>query len=236
MNGTTWRERALAAARGFYERDVIDGTPAGNQVIGVEIIGGATGHADPAYRNGKTAWCGYFAQCCFRAAGFNPALEVASAGKALEVYGRYRSDALAGAAAWALDTRTGAIEKIVDLHRRLGALRLVAKTPTPVMPGDVLLHCDDDGSWHGHVMMVWSAGTDSRVVTVIEGNSTRTLGPDGRQRDGVGMRVLSMTDPYLDYVVRPSDLDFDPAYRYFARHSQAEAAWKKLAVEGAPHG
>jgi len=141
-----------------------------------------------------------------------------------------------GAAAWALDTRTGTVEKIVDLHRRLGAPRQVAKTPAPVMPGDILLHCDDDGSWHGHVMMVWSAGTDSRVVTVIEGNSSRTLGPDGRQRDGVGMRVLAMTDPYLDYVVRPSDLDFDPAYRYFAKRSQAEAAAKKLAATGTPHG
>jgi hypothetical protein len=236
MNGTTWRDRALAAARAFYERDVVDGTPAGNQVIGGEIIGGATGHPDPAYQNRKVAWCGLFVQCCYRAAGFNPALEVASAGKALEVFGRYRSDALAGAAAWALDTRTGTVERIVELHRRPGALRQVTKTPSLVMPGDLLLHCDADGSWHGHVMMVWSAGTDSRVVTVIEGNSSRTLGPGGRQRDGVGMRVLSMADPFLDFVVRPSDLDFDPAYRYFARRSQAEAAWKKLAAGGAPHG
>ena len=236
MSRQPWRVTALDVARDFFEQDIVDGTEFGNSVIGLKIIGGATGHADPAYRNGKVAWCGLFVQCCYRGARFNPALEVASAGKALEVYGRYRSDALAGAAAWALDTRTGAIEKIVDLHRRLGALRQVAKTPAPVLPGDLLLHVNEPGSWHGHVMMVWSPGTDSRLVTVIEGNSSRTLGPTGAQRDGVGMRVLSMTDPYLDYVVRPSDLDFDPAYRYFARRDQAEAARKRLVAEGELHG
>ena len=115
-------------------------------------------------------------------------------------------------------------------------MRQVAKTPAPVIPGDILLHCDEDGSWHGHVMMVWSPSTDSRLVTVIEGNSSRTLGPTGMQRDGVGMRVLKLADPYVDWVVRPSDLDFDPAYRYFAKRSQAEAAAKKLVAQGARHG
>ena len=236
MNAATWRETALATARSFYERDVVDGTPEGNRVIGVEIIGAATGRPDPAYHNRKIAWCGFFVQACYRAAGFNRKLEVASAGKALHVFGRYRSDALAGAAAWALNTRTGAIETIVDLHRRLEAMRQVAKTPAPALPGDILLHVNAGGSWHGHVMMVWEAATDSRLVTVIEGNSARTLGPDGRQRDGVGMRVLSMDDPYVDWVVSPSDRDFDPAYRYFARRSQAEAARNKLVVVGEPHG
>ena len=114
--------------------------------------------------------------------------------------------------------------------------RQVAKTPAPALPGDILLHVNADGSWHGHVMMVWSASTDSRLVTVIEGNSARTLGPDGRQRDGVGMRVLSMDDSYVDWVVSPSDLDFDPAYRYFARRSQAETTWEKLVAADEPHG
>ena len=134
MNAATWRETALATARGFYERDVVDGTPDGNRIIGVEIIGAATGRPDRAYHNRKTAWCGYFVQACYRAAGFNRRLEVASAGKALEVFGRYRSDALAGAAAWALDTRDGTIERIVDLHARLRARRVVIKTPAPGPP------------------------------------------------------------------------------------------------------
>lgn len=236
MNEATWRDTALATARGFYERDIVDGTPAGNRVIGVEVIGAATGRPDPAYVNRKTAWCGYFVQACYRAAGFHRALEVASAGKALEVYGRYRSDALPGAAAWALDTRTGAIERIVDLHERLGARRQVTKTPCPAQPGDILLLVNQPGSWHGHVMMVWSVGTDARLVTVIEGNSIHTIGPDGRERDGVGMRALAMDDPYVDWVIRPSDLDFDPAYRVFARRSRAEAAWQKRAAEGAERG
>ena len=68
MNAQKWKDRALEAARAFYERDVVDGTAAGNRVIGVEIIGGATGRPETDYKNGKTAWCGYFVQCCYRAA------------------------------------------------------------------------------------------------------------------------------------------------------------------------
>ena len=119
---------------------------------------------------------------------------------------------------------------------RVGARHQVTKTPCPAQPGDILLHVNQPGSWHGHVMMVWSVGTDARLVTVIEGNSIQTLGPDGRERDGVGMRVLAMDDPYVNWVIRPSDLDFDPAYRVFARRSQAEAAWKKLVAAGGDHG
>lgn len=231
----SWREKVLAAAREFYERDIVDGTPEGNQVIGSEIIGGATGHPDPDYRNRKTAWCGFFVQCCFRKAGFNRALTLASAGKVLHPYGRYRSKALKGAPDWALDTRTGEIERIENLHRRVGKIRTVTELPGPVTPGDIVLHRKKK-SWNGHVMLVESVDEDAGTVTVIEGNSMKTVGPDGRQRDGVGMRTFDLDDPYLACAVSPSDLDFDPVYRYFATRKRAEKASTKLQAEGAGNG
>jgi len=224
----------LAAALEFYERDIVDGTPMGNQVIGVEIIGGATGHPDPDYHNLKTAWCGFFAQCCCRKAGFNRALTLASAGKVLHPYGRYRADTLKGAPDWALDTRTGEIERIEDLHHRLGKVRTVTDLPGPVTPGDIVLHTKKN-SWNGHVMLAESADTDAGTVTVIEGNSSHTIGPDGRKRDGVGRRTFRMDDPYLACAISPSDLDFDPAYRYFATREQAEDAWPEIR-EGIANG
>ena len=228
----SWRDQVLAAAREFYERDIVDGTPEGNQVIGVEIIGGATGHPDPDYQNRKTAWCGYFAQCCFGKAGFNQALTLASAGKVLHPYGRYRADTLKGALDWALDTRTGTIERIEDLHGRLGKPRTVTELPGHVASGDIVLHTRKK-SWNGHVMLAESVDEESGTVTVIEGNSSQTIGPDGRKRDGVGKRTFRMDDPYLACAVSPSDLDFDPAYRYFATREQAEDAWAELQEETA---
>ena len=230
----TWRQLALAAAKDFYDRDIQDGTAAGDQVIGQEIIGGATGRPDPDYRNHKTAWCGYFVQCCLRKAGFNKAISLASPGKTLFPYGHYRAETLKGADAWALDNRTGDIEAIQDLHRRLGKLRTVTLLPGSVQPGDIILHFKKS-SWSGHVMMAWSADEEAGTLTVIEGNSYKTIGPGGKRRDGVGKRVFKLDDPYLRCAVSPSELDFDPAYRYFATRKQAENAWAKL-QEGSANG
>jgi len=224
----------LAAAREFYERDIVDGAPDGNLVIGNEIIGGATGHPDPDYRNLETAWCGFFVQCCFRKAGFNRAVTLASAGKVLHPYGRYRAKALKGASDWVLDTRTGEIERIEDLHGRLGKVRTVTDLPGPVTPGDIVLHTKKN-SWNGHVMLAESVEMNASTVTVIEGNSSKTVGPDGRKRDGVGRRTFDLDDPYLDYVISPSDLDFDTAYRYFATRENAEDAWAEM-HEGTANG
>lgn len=228
-NQGLWREKVLATAKAFYERNVVDGTTEGNRIIGVEIIGGATGRPETDYKNGKTAWCGYFVQCCYRAAGFNKALSLASPGKAMEVVGKYRSGALPGAAAFALDTRTGVIEPIKDLHKRLGMMRTVVKAPGPVTPGDVVVYRKDDGSsWQGHVMMAYAVSPDGHELTIVEGNSYKTIGPDGKRRDGVGTRVFRIDDPYLTAFISPSDLDFDPAYQYFATREKAQAAWTKL--------
>ena len=226
----TWRQRALAAAQEFYDRNIVDGTPEGNQVIGVEIIGQATGRPDPDYRNHKTAWCGYFVQCCMRKAEFNNAISLASPGKALYPYGHYRAETLEGAEDWALDTRTGEIERIEDLHRRLGKLRVVTKLPGPVTPGDIILHFRKN-SWGGHVMMAESVDEEAGAFTVVEGNSYKTTGPDGKRRDGVGKRSFNLDDPYLACAVSPSELDFDPAYRYFATRKKAEKAWAQLQEE-----
>ena len=236
-NKGLWRERVLAVARSFYERNIVDGTPEGNRVIGVEIIGGATGRPEKDYKNGKTAWCGFFVQCCYRAAGFNLAVSLASPGKAVVVFGKYRSDALTGAAAFALDTRTGAIEPIKELHQRLGMLRAVTLPPGPVTQGDIVVYRKDGGkSWLGHVMMAWAVSPDGKELTVIEGNSYKTIGPDGKKRDGVGTRVFRMADPYLTAFVCPCDLDFDPAYQYFATREKAEKAAAKITAQGATNG
>jgi len=230
-----WRQRVLAVAEEFYDRNVVDGTPTGNQVIGVEIIGGATGRPDPDYRNHKTAWCGYFVQCCMRKAGFNKAISLASPGKALYPCGHYRAETLEGAEDWALDIRVGEIERIEDLHRRHGKLRTVTKLPGAVQPGDIILHFRKN-SWGGHVMMVWSVDEEAGAFTVIEGNSYKTIGPDGKRRDGVGKRTFNLDDPYLRCAVSPSELDFDPAYRYFATRKKAEKAWAKIQADGAGNG
>jgi hypothetical protein len=231
----TWRPRVLATAEAFYQRDVVDGTVQGNRIIGVEIIGGATGSPDYAYQNRKTAWCGFFGQCCYRAAGFNLAECLASAGRVVEVFGFYRHEAMAGAPAWALDTRTGAIEHIQDLHRKLEAARRVWKGAAHALPGDLVVYRKKD-SWNGHVMLAWSVDVGAGEITVIEGNHSKAVGPTGKRRDGVGKRVLKLDDPYLGFTVRPSDLDFDPAYRYFASRLQAEKQRAVLLASGGLHG
>jgi len=104
-----------------------------------------------------------------------------------------------------------------------------------VTQGDIVLHTRKK-SWNGHVMLAESVDQEAGTVTVIEGNSLRTLGPDGRQRDGVGMRTFRLDDPYLACAVSPSDLDFDPAYRYFVSRERAEKAWEELRTEGGKNG
>jgi len=236
-NQGLWREKVLAVAKGFYDRNIVDGTKEGNRIIGVEIIGGATGRPEKDYKNGKTAWCGYYVQCCYRAAGFNTGVTLASPGKAMDVFGKYRSSALPGASAFALDTRTGAIEPIKELHQRLGMLRTVSKVPGPVTPGDIVVYRADNGnSWQGHVMMAYAVSPDGKELTIIEGNSYKTIGPDGKKRDGVGTRVFRLDEPYVTGIISPSDLDFDPAYQYFSTREKAEKAWAKLAAKGPANG
>jgi hypothetical protein len=231
----TWRPRVLATAEAFYQRDVVDGTVLGNRIIGVEIIRGATGNPLITYQNRKVAWCGYFAQCCYRSARFNEAECLASAGRVVEVFGKYRYTAMAGSPGWALDTRTGKIELVSDLHRRLGALRQVWPGASQALPGDLVVY-RKKASWNGHVMLAWSVDVAAGQITVIEGNHSRTVGPTGKRRDGVGKRVFKLDDLYLCFTVRPSELDFDPGYQHFATKALAQKHLARLQAGGGLHG
>jgi len=210
----SWRQRALAAAEALYDRDIVDGTPEGNRVIGEEIIGGATGYPDSNYRNGKKAWCGFFVQYCLRQAGFNPKCSVVSVGRTLYPYGGYQAQAMQGTPTHAI--RDGEDLPINVAHQQAGSVRSLNGDMTLARPGDIIIHQDSPGSWHGHVMLCYSVDLAARELRVIEGNHSKTMGPEGLQRDGVGKRTLSMDDGYLDSVVTPSDVDFDPAYEYRA--------------------
>ena len=81
-------------------------------------------------------------------------------------------------------------------------------------PADIILHQNEQGSWHGHVMLCLAFDVDTGRVLIAEGNHSKSMGPSGKRytsgtygedqtrRQGIGMRWLSVRDTYLDWTVR----------------------------------
>jgi len=228
----SWRSIVALTQRHLWAMNIQDGTTRGDRLIGELILRMATGHPDPSYRNGALSWCGLFAQACYRSAGFSPALTLASVGKVIQVYARYKPGALKGSAAWAVDRATGEVLKIQELHEARGQLRQIGRPDEMDLEvGDLLIHERDPGSWHGHVMTVGEAIPDLGRILTVEGNHSKAVGPDGKVRDGVGTRYLLSTDPYLTWGVKPSPLDFATWISYHATKAQAQAEAKRLTDE-----
>ena len=214
MTRNTWRGEAIVSAHGHYANDVVDGTPEGNVYIGTKLFALGGNPVDVDYRNGKTAWCGRFVEAVFRPLGFRFSLD--SVGRVLS-YGLYNSGNtyhMGGAPDHCRDAE-GNVWHLADYHLHMGGTqgRAVFQAWTAEYkprPGDIALHQDAQGSWHGHVMMVLGADEASGDITVIEGNHSQTIGPRGNKRDGIGTRVIEFGDHYLSWIVVPSDIDFDP--------------------------
>jgi hypothetical protein len=220
-----WRDMVVARAVYWFGRDVRDGTPEGDQIIGTEILYQATGKPYPEYRNGKKAWCGYFAQACYRYAGFNDAITLASSGKAECLFGRYLDDANNTSPTWSvLVTQDGPVVlPILDLHDQTGGRRQIGRcVDLPPLRGDLVLN-DRDPGWNGHVMLALCDSGESGQVVVMEGNHSKTIGPDGKKRDGVGHRQMALENKYLDWTVRPAPADFNPCVTYHETRTQAHA-------------
>jgi len=210
MSLKTWRASAITLAEGHNAENIMDGTPRGNRYIGQVLFPLGGNPEDPDYRNGKTAWCGRFLEACFRPLGFRFSLD--SVGRVLS-YARYNeSYRMDGAPDHCLPSGAVAPETIRSCHSFAMQERLVYPAWSPhytPRPGDIALRQRSPGSWHGHVMMVLAVDAVDGAITVIEGNHSQTIGPMGDKRDGIGTRVIGRDDPYLDWIVVPSDLDFD---------------------------
>jgi len=207
----TWRASAITLAEGHNAENIVDGTTRGNRYVGQVLFPLGGNPEDPDYRNGKTAWCGRFLEAVFRPLGFPFSLD--SVGRVLS-YAHYNEQyRMEGAPDHCVYDD---VLSLRDYHYLYGGAddgRRVVPAWSPnytPLPGDIALHQKEPGSWHGHVMMVLGVDAVTGAITVIEGNHSATTGPSGRVRDGIGTRVIDHGDPYLDWIVVPSDLDFDP--------------------------
>jgi len=206
----TWRGEAITIAEGYNARDIVDGTPEGNRFIGTELFEKGGNPADPDYRNGKTSWCGRFVEAVFHPLGFRFSLD--SVGRVLS-YAHYNTRyKMAGAPDCC--RVAGEVRSLRGYHASLGhrrELKLAWGEYTP-RPMDIGLHQNGPGSWHGHVFLVLNV-RDNGDLTIIEGNHSQTIGPRGNKRDGIGTRVIHHGDPYLDWIVVPSVVDFDQSLK-----------------------
>jgi hypothetical protein len=215
-----WRRQAVICAMGHYARDVVDGTPEGNAYIGQVLFPLGGNPVDPEYKNGAVAWCGRFVEAVFRPLGFRFSLD--SVGRVLS-YAHYNRGryAMKGAPDHIMmGNQSAALE---SFHRHSDDSRTIFPAWSPEYtprPGDIALHQREPGSWHGHVMKVLNVH-NSGDIRVIEGNNSQTFGPTGDKRDGIGTRVIEHGDPYLNWIVVPSDLDFDPDLRIGTKEALA---------------
>ena len=222
-----WRVQAIFNGLQWFFRDVRDGTPEGNRIIGEEIFPAGGNPADVGYRNGKTAWCGRFVEACLRPVGLERWDSLDSVGRCLS-FGTYnKSYRMDGTRQWtAIGDEHGLVPmKLQEAHGMLGDERKCwswsdPERPLP-LPGDIVLHQRERGSWHGHVMMAASVDSEEGILAIVEGNHSKTVGPTGEIRDGVGLRRLSLDDGYLSWLVRPSEFDFFGGPR-FATEAAAE--------------
>lgn len=219
-----WRETVVREALRWWERRIVDGTPRGNAIIGMEIFPAGKNPPMHDYQNGALAWCGRFAEACYHAAGFlGGALD--SAGKAIYGYG-LGNRTFTGAKAF--DAYLGREDKGRVVHQDFAAAR----------PGDLLVKLKP-GTYNGHVMLVERVGEG--CVHTIEGNAHGMLpreAPFQREmehREGVvrnmhrieTLEEIKKTVPH--YVIVPTDADFGQA-RVLHRRSPKPIATSILEV------
>jgi len=242
----TWQHKAIAAATNALSFGIVDGVGWCEDWIEDEIIRPQRPDISD-YDNGEYSWCNAFVQYCWVAGGFRVPINLHSVWRTVHVYGRYGINAMEGQPHWCV-VRSRFIDRTLSgfcavpvktLHNasrsRLG-MRQVVK-PEFARPGDCLCHLT--GS-KGHAMLVAGRYQQSPTVAVIEGNSSKTMGPNGdkdhgaplgldqSRRDGVGVRYWNLDDPYLTYAVRPSLWDFVQGIEYFTSLEAAEERAEQL--------
>lgn len=182
----TFGNRVTQAALAYWSECLMEGHD--DRRIG-EIVG------NPNFP--RNAWCGLFAQACYRAAGLDRNL--ASVGKCLYGFGLGNRTSPGG--------KTKAFASYTDPGAEHAASRTVATMGPWVRPGDLVLHQDPKRKYNGHVMICLSV-SPGHLLT-IEGNAVGLL-PDGTRAQGVVVRRWKLDDPYLSWVVRAAEGEVIP--------------------------
>jgi hypothetical protein len=217
---TVW-EKALANALEWWALDIVDGTERGNRIIGMDIFRVGDNGMDPKYANGKTSWCGKFAEALHRPQGFVGTLD--SVGRCISYGTHNRECAMAGYHEFIAVPVVGSdlnpldyqCMRVEDYHDMIsggddsqGRDCFSPRDGRDLIPGrDILIHQSSKSRYHGHVMPLAGWCPELDTVTVIEGNS-QSVGPQGNRREGVGFDHFIREDEYITHVVRLSENDF----------------------------
>ena len=228
-----WRLKAAAEMMRLYGLHIVDGTERGNEhVKDILRTCGLRESKIENYKNGSTAWCGYTGMSCYRVAGFNKECSIASAGKAIYVYGEYGFHKMnpRSGGEWCMGPDKDDVNRVwltKECHEHHDALRICANpgdvTPEPV---DLLVHISK--RWNGHVMTCAAFDPGRDVITTMEGNKQNIVMPDGSKDEGLGHRELKLDDDYIDKIIKPSWIDFDDRFHYFDSQVEAESLLKSL--------
>lgn len=175
-----FRARVIEAALAYWTECLVEGKD--DARIG-EILG------VPNYP--RNAWCGLFAQACWRAAGLERDLK--SVGRAYYGFACGNRTVRGG--------KTKAFATYADPGAAYAADRFVVAGARAALPGDLVLHQDPAKRYNGHVMLCLSRAGD--VIVTIEGNATGLL-PNGKRAQGVVVRRWSVDCPYFCFTVTPA--------------------------------
>jgi len=182
------QDRVVAAALADVARGPVEGSD--DDWITEHII-------EPSFGSGHTPkgtqYCAMTVARWYRLAGYDDTAGMHSVGKIL-----YK---------WAKRSR----------HRRRYTNVAKARDRRFPRPGDIVIHQDKPGGWHGHVMLCVAANPETGCILIAEGNHSKSMGPSGvkyypgtlgedlERRAGVGLRWLSVEDDYVSCWVRVSD-------------------------------
>lgn len=187
MTNEQFGRRVTQIAADWWKRGAREGTPEGDRIIS-ELLGCTDWPRD--------AWCGLTVQAWYKAAGLDRNL--ASVGKVLYGFG--------------MGNRCGKAKAFTEYQDK-GAQhqpgRLVTRDLTVAQPGDIILHQDPKRPFNGHVMLCLAGAQDGHLATV-EGNGRGVLLLPGMPvASGICVRCWSVTDPYLNWVVRPAAAELE---------------------------
>jgi hypothetical protein len=223
-----WRPSVMLCAMEWWMKDVVQGTPRGDRLI-ME----ATGRKSLSEHS---EWGGDWVQGVYRSCGFDPSINLCSAGRALYGYGMYNHRLDDTALPWAavgfrtpLNEPTALAVMSKDFHESCGMMRRVW-TPTLddlPMKGDLVLHQEDKTRLNGRVMLCVGSEKEIETVFVMDGNRYG-VGPTGGMRKGLSVAPLDIKPACISCCVRPSPLDWTRHVRYVRTREEAEKMLKEM--------
>ena len=212
--------QAHAIAMSFWERNIIDGMPEGNKIIGMELCDPRR----PGYDNHLTAWCGEAVGKWHELAGMHRRVmgQMQSWYRA-QCLGLYKADAGCNIPHYVLID--GDWITVREWHESQGALRRWVDVrhgcPSGFVPraGDIPIRLRDKARGvGGHVMLASGVIVEQKEVvgvSTVEGNTTGLM-PNGKWREGVVVKSRSLVENVVDYILRPSALDYYLEFEYAA--------------------